>query len=740
MATLALGIPDVPGRLTWLWEFLKHELAPYPGRALTVARMVLAVTLVMIICNTFRIPYGFIGGIYALVISRESPRSTLNSAGAILLLTAGGVAYVLASVQFVVSVPLLHFLWDMGSLFLAFYALTVVTNYGAFMGFALVISVAVTIWDRHLPAGTNVADTLWLLLVAVLAVVVTSGVELAFGRMRPGDDVVVPVADRLDAVRSVLISYAGRRPVDQAVEERVTRLGVLGTSALRRTLHRSDYSPQYRAQMSGVVALVGRLVDITTALTQLSFEPAGADQEHLRDLAVAVAGIRADLMRRRIPGPIPVSNEDEPHRVPLLREMEDTVALIPHAFAGYRSIDEYQAPSDEIPGPGLIAADAFVNPEHFRFALKGFFAVSACYLFYNLTDWPGMSVTVMLTCFSTALSTIGSSRQRQVLRFAGFVVGGLLIGMGAQVFILPYVDSIAGFTVLFILVTTLAAWFMTSSPRLSFFGLQLGVVFFVIHMQKFARETLLLVARDRVAGVCLGLLMMWLIFDQLWSAPASVEMRRVFISTLRLLAQFAREPVSADIGSAMQRTSALRETINTKLDTVRSLADGVLLEFGPSRRRDLALREGVRRWQPQLRALFIMRGASLKYRLQLPGFVLPEAVIASLQAYDECSAQMLENIADRLEGKTFCVCGLVRPAGANAGTVSGGRIETVALRARCYIRPFASSDRTVDNPSGRPDRDGSRSALLVRTLEFLLFAAISDTRIVSASAGFHPAV
>ena len=149
MGTLAHDIPDVPRPLTWLWEFLKHELAPYPGRAVTVARMVLAATLVMIICNTFRIPYAFLGGIYALLISRESPRSTLSSAGTVLLLAAAGVAYVLVSVQFVISVPLLHFLWIIGSLFLAFYALTVVTNYGAFVAFALVISVAVTIWDRH---------------------------------------------------------------------------------------------------------------------------------------------------------------------------------------------------------------------------------------------------------------------------------------------------------------------------------------------------------------------------------------------------------------------------------------------------------------------------------------------------------------------------------------------------------------------------------------------------------------
>jgi multidrug resistance protein MdtO len=160
------------------------------------------------------------------------------------------------------------------------------------------------------------------------------------------------------------------------------------------------------------------------------------------------------------------------------------------------------------------------------------------------------------------------------------------------------------------------------------------------------------VARDRVAAVCLGLMMMWLIFDQLWGSSASVEMRRAFISNLRLLAQVAREPVSSDIRSAIQRTSALRDTINTKFDNARSLADGVLLEFGPSRRDDLALRGRIRRWQPQLRALFIMRSASLKYRLQLPGFGLPEAVVASLQAYDECSARTLENMADRMDGKT----------------------------------------------------------------------------------------
>ncbi len=682
-----------------MWGFLKSELVPYPGRALKAGRIVLATTLVMIICNTFRIPYAFVGGIYALVISRDNPRATLSSAGTIILMAAGSVAYVLLSVQFVVSVPALHFLWSIGSLFLAFYALAVVTNYGAFVCLALLLSIAITIWDRHVSAETNVEATLWLLLAALTGVFVTSAVELVFGRSRPGDDIVLPVGDRLEAVHRVLICYAEGRPVDQASEDKVMRLGMLGTSALRRALLRSDYSARYRAQMSGVVALVGTLVDTTTALTQLSFESLGIDQEHLRSLAVAVADIRGDLINRRVPRAIPVDTEHEAHLIPLLREMENTVALIPQAFAGSQSIDEYQAPSEETPGFRLIAADAFVNPAHLRFALRGGFAASACYVIYNALDWPGMGPPVMLTCFFTAVSTIGTSRQRQLLRFAGFVVGGLLIGMSAQVFLLPYLDSITGFAVFFVLVTALAAWFMTSSPRLSFFGLQLGAVFFVINMQKFARETSLAVARDRVVGVFVGLLMMWLIFDQVWSAPASVEMKRVFISTLRLLAQFAREPLSADIRSAVRRTSALRDTISTRFDNARSLADGVLLEFGPSRREDLALRDRIRKWQPQLRALLLMRTASLKYRLQSPGFVLPENVTASLQAYDECSAQMLEDMADRMEGRS-----LQAPAGSSSlleETLNSCRADESGPMLSDQLGQFIPLLREIDRVTSR---------------------------------------
>src|SRR5216683_6968441 len=220
MATIAQNLQESPRPLPWFWEFLKEELTPYPGRFETVARMVLAATLVMIICMTFRIPYGFQGAIYALLISRESPRATLQSAGIILLVTGIGAAYLLISVWFVVSVPILHFLCNIGSFFLAFYALSAVTTAGAATIFAIMISVGVPLWDRHVSAETNVEDTLWVSLAASVGIMVTAAIELAFARMRPGDELVGSLAERLASVEELLPFYLEDRPVDPATEKK----------------------------------------------------------------------------------------------------------------------------------------------------------------------------------------------------------------------------------------------------------------------------------------------------------------------------------------------------------------------------------------------------------------------------------------------------------------------------------------------------------------------------------------
>src|SRR6266487_4430407 len=225
--------------------------------------------------------------------------------------------------------------------------------------------------------------------------------------------------------------------------------------------------------------------------------------------------------------------------------------------------------------------------------------------------------------------------------------------MGSQVFILPYLDSIGGFTLLFITVTIVAAWIATSGPRLSYFGIQLALAFYLINLQEFKIETSLTVARDRVVGILLGLCIMWLVFDQLWSAPTAVEMRKTFISLFRLLAQLAREPVSSNQSVAIERSYSLRETINSRFNQVRALADALWFEFGPSRQQDLALRSRILGWQAQLRMLFISCVALVKYRLRFPGFELPEPVRRAENEFEESLAHTLDGMADRLEGKAL---------------------------------------------------------------------------------------
>jgi len=651
MATGA-QISATPSSLSWLGEFLKHELSPYRGRLALVARMVIAATLVMVIGMVFRIPYTFQGAIYALIVSRESSQATLKSAVTILALTGIGGAYLLASAWFVISIPTLHLLWVIASFFLGFYAISTIKNFGASSTFAITICVGVPLWDRHLSAETNVEDTLWLCLASAIGIVVTVAVEILFSRSKPGEDIVAGVADRLAAVQHVLVCLAENGCVDRLAQASIVRLAMVGTSMLRRILQRSAYASDYAEQMGAVIALTGRIVDLAANLT-LPSQLLEDGREQIRLLAENVGSVRSALLAEGSPhlNSVHMTQGNVPGATPFVAEMEKTVELMKESITGAQPLSVFATqPSSGHPPPTFFVRDALTNVAHIQFAVKGCLTAGLCYIIYNGLDWPGIS-TAVTTCFLTALSTVGSSRQKQVLRISGALVGGFLIGMGSQIFILPFLDSIAGFTILFVIVTVFASWFMTSSARLSYFGVQVAVAFYLIHLNSFAIEPSLTIARDRVVGILLGLIMMWLVFDQLWGASAVSDMKRAFLSAVRLLAELAREPTSKDYNVAAESSYSLREAINDNFDGMRASADAVLLEFGPSRQQDLAWRSRFRQWQPQLRLLFITEIALWKYRARLPAFELPHAVSAAQRVFDDELAQTLEAIADRIEGR-----------------------------------------------------------------------------------------
>ncbi len=651
MATAAQSLRYSTASLSWIRDFLREELAPYSGRVGVVARMVFAATLVMILCMTFRIPYGFQAAIFALLVSRESPRATLWASAKMLISMCVSAAYVLLTVRLVISDPTLHFLWIIGSFFTAFYFLGAMADYVTATTFTIVIAVVVPLWDRHVTAQTNVEDTLWVVFGSFVGLAVTAAVELIVARRKPGDEVVSPLIHRLMAVEEMLAGLAEHGEIDELSIKKIVRYAMLGTSRVRRLLRRSDYSQHYRAQMNAVLAAVGRLVDSAATLTEFRGTLTSNDRTRLRNLAGVVETVRMDLMNRRIPESLHFSADaQDASNIPLLYEMEEIVSLIPQAYADSQATGEYLPALDDEHESKLLSPDAFTSLRHAKFALRGCLAASIAYVLYNAIDWPGIS-TAVTTCLLTALTTIGSSRQKQVLRFTGAAVGGFVFGMGAQIFILPYVNTIFGFTLLFVFVTAVSAWFMTSSPRLSYFGVQVALAFYLINLQEFAVVTSLSVARDRVVGVLLGLFTMWLVFDQLWGMPATEAMKKAFVQDFRLMAQVMREPLSNDPQVAKARRFSLRETVMENFDSVRTAGDAVLLEFGASQREALEWRKRTQIAQAPLRTLYLIRMGLWKYRAQTPGFGLPAEVLAAQKEFDNQSAVALDGIADRLEGK-----------------------------------------------------------------------------------------
>jgi multidrug resistance protein MdtO len=227
-------------------------------------------------------------------------------------------------------------------------------------------------------------------------------------------------------------------------------------------------------------------------------------------------------------------------------------------------------------------------------------------------------------------------------------VGGLVLGMGSQVLILPMLDSIAGFTVLFVIVTLISGWVGTASPRLSYMGQQIALAFYLIHLQEYFPQTNLAIGRDRVMGVALGLGMMWLVFDTLGSKPAAQVMRELFATNLNLLAELAR-PWRDGKPADLAQIRALRERISQNFGTVNSQADAVLFEVGPSRERDLRMRERLLAWQPRLRSLFLLQVGLLEYRARVNPSELAPELLAAQREFDEGEAAVLREMAEAFQ-------------------------------------------------------------------------------------------
>jgi multidrug resistance protein MdtO len=637
----------------WFWNVLKKELSPYPGRAWVVARVTIASTIVMLLVMTFQLPGGFLGAIFTFFLSRENPTATFRAGLRTVIAFLIAAAYVAITATMFLGDPFTHFMWVGFSLLLAFYLIRTLADYGTAAAFGFLIAGAIPLWDQTiLSVNARMENTLWTVFSVVVGVTVTVIVEYVFRRVHPTSDLTEGIEVRLQTVETVLRSAAAGAPLDREMEKKLELFTTVGTSRLRRLVLRSSYGAHFKSQMNSAISLVGRLIDITATFHLAAAAAENpADRERCVRLADHIATLRKDLFLKQLPENIQYPAQLEPSTLHFLPEMERTVGFIPQVFAGSESVGEFvPSPLDEEHKERLFVADAFTNTAHLRFALRGTIAALASYVLYTAMDWPGLS-TSLATCFITALSTIGSSRQKQILRLGGALIGGILFGMGSQVFVLPHLDSIAGFTLLFAAVTGVAAWISTASARLSYLGVQLALAFYLINLQEFTVQTSLAIARDRVFGVLLGLACMWLLFDRLWVRDALDEMQTVFARNLELLAELTEQFLEKDPIKAVRKMRSLRDQINDGFQAVMAQSDAILFEFGPQRQRKLQIREDIRRWQPSVRTLLQLLATTSQYRVAKVLGGLPPVLRAANLAFEKDVVSAMRAMSYEISGK-----------------------------------------------------------------------------------------
>jgi multidrug resistance protein MdtO len=614
MASEPIHLPHAERFTDWFPDFLKKELAPYPGRGALVSRMVISATLTMILIITFRIPGGYVGALTAFLFSRENLVSTARSAVFFIGAFVVGALFIPIGARLLASPPETHFLWVACSLFAAFFLLRCLTNFAAGTALAIVIANVVGIWYLPGPPGRNVELTLWQVAGTSLGALVTLGVEAVFYAVRRRDDFSEGLDTRLAIIEQLMAEYASGGPVSPATQAGLAQFAVVGAGSLRRHIARASYTQLYRARMATLVSLVGRSIDFAAALANAFSALPEGNQERAACLQRSLADIRLCLRTHgQQPGEATLEAKPSPN-TPLLSEIESMVSLMPSIFSDEHAVDPGLEPLEDAPGTSRIfLLDAFSNPEHLRYVLGGTLASMLCYVFYVSLDWRNLS-TSLTTCVLTALTSIGSSRQKQVLRIAGFLLGGVIAGIGAQIFILPEIDSITGFTVLFASVTAVAAWIATSSTRLSYAGVQIAFSFYLVHLSDFSIQTDLTVARDRVLGVLLGVTMMWLVFERLFPRSAADEMVRIFVVNLRLLADLSRT-TRADDPASILKIRRQREEIYRHFGEVTAQSDAVPFETGPRRLAEMAARDRIRRWQAFLRSFYLLEAPLLQFRI-----------------------------------------------------------------------------------------------------------------------------
>ncbi|MFZ0827796.1 MAG: FUSC family protein [Verrucomicrobiia bacterium] len=654
------------------WEqacfaFLRSELAPSATRWRDALRLTLLCALATTIIIGYHIPYGEFLVIFFFAVCQPDAWASLRKARLRGLGTLIGGGLAIVGIVVCGDKPGLLLVGQAGLFAVAlFFSRTTTIPYAlilAMFTFVIVMPVAATDPDASLQ------QTFWRILLTCAGAVIGTVAQLVLWPDHPEKLLLRQLAARLETAETILDrvasagSPAGRPPPSETRPPvAVAMTGQLDLLASAEA--GSRWLQQRHTEQIKLITDIEMVLITALRLERLAArEPSALQTEALRD---RVRKIRHQLARFRqalaqVCWPMPTDGDHETpapessvenESAPVLsvvaglerivRKMPAAMAFLAVTDADWRQGKHILDPLREPVAKRTIFTPAcrLSNVEVVRFALKGALAATICYVVYQALNWPGIS-TCVVTCLITAQSSFGAGLQKALLRLAGAILGAVAT-VAAVVILWPNLPGAASFIVVTSALFFAASWLTVGSSRVSYIGLQMGLVVSLVLLNQPNQSVDLVVAGDRILGVLLGVTVMGFIDLTLWPNFAGSRLRRKLAETARALAELPRHAAR----QAWDAAGVAALAVHGQIAAALALYDEGQLEFGSraaddgmARGRSLAAING-------LEEVFCALLVVFRHRRVMSHEVVPTAWQQRLHSLDEAVAQRLDALAD----------------------------------------------------------------------------------------------
>jgi multidrug resistance protein MdtO len=572
----------------WI-ERIRQDLEPTPGRMNATLRMVLASVMTLLLIMTLRMPFASTGMYFVFLVGRDSPAVSFRSGLFSLLALAASVAAVLGVVILTDNDPMARVLSVTVVSFIAGMFMLASTLPALASIWAFIFCILIAAWETSTSANTLVKITLYILGTISLAVTSVVAVEYVFGSRHPAEELQQQRVQRYKAIEVMFTLYAQGADAAEILSavSRVSRLAAAGQSGMQhlyntiveRNLDIGDLPIGTRVR----ITMLAQLMDISAAFgwqypslpDPVSRQRCANIAELCRYLAAGAVprGRKTGLMSERSIGA-------DPSLLDRVEGVLHSIISMPIDSGSPGDKQLVALPSSEVP---ILVPGALQQPQTIAFALKLSLCATLCYIIYQAVAWPGIS-TAVTTVLITGLSTSGAIKQKLIFRLAGAVIGGLILGLGATVFLFPHMDSITSLTVLVASIAFLSAW-VAAGRQFNYVGLQIAFAFYIVAFEGFSAPTELAPARDRLAGILLALVVMAFVFDLIWPVRTVTAMRAALATLLRAGAAFLRLPqMVGDHSDLLHQADGLRDQVGKTVAGIRTMNDTVDYEFGVDRK------------------------------------------------------------------------------------------------------------------------------------------------------------